>query len=207
MTYLNPSDYELFGLAADTSAGLVAATSALVDAHCRRVTIAPHQYRERLRLAAQSRTVRLTFLPLMPIAPATSALISAKGRYGPARRGEYTTDFAADIAQTFGLPGDWTELDVSSLDVDPDSGELTLPRHPLGLGFNEVEVVYTAGHETIPDAVKLACAQLIRNAQATPALNVRAGSIDRMHLDYFSDSLLDSTVRELLAPYVAQKVA
>jgi hypothetical protein len=36
---------------------------------------------------------------------------------------------------------------------------------------------------------------------------VRAGSIDRMHLDYFSDSLLDSTVRELLAPYVAQKVA
>ena len=50
------------------------------------------------------------------------------------------------------------------------------------------------------------CAQIVRNAQATPALNVKRGRLDRMYLDYFSDSLLDSTVQELLAPYVAQKV-
>jgi hypothetical protein len=45
----------------------------------------------------------------------------------------------------------------------------------------------------------------VRNAQSTPALNVRRGRLDRMYLDYFSDTLLDDTVRELLAPYVAQK--
>lgn len=207
MTYLSPSDYEPFGLPADTSAGLVAAISALIDAHCRRATLAPHEYRERLRLAPQSRTVRLTYLPLVAIAPATSPLISAKGRYGPPRKGESSGDLALDVAQAFGLPGEWTDLDPAALDFDPDTGELTLPLHPLGLGFNDVEVCYTAGHEQVPDPVKLACAQLIRNAQATPALNVRAGSIDRMHLDYFSGSLLDETVRELLAPYVAQKVA
>ena len=207
MTYLTPSDYEPFGLAADTSAGLAAAISALIDAHCRRATLAPHEYRERLRLRGS--TARLTYLPLVAIAPATSPIISAKARYGPARKGEYGPggDLVADVAQAFGLPGDWTDFDPATLDFDADTGELTIPRHPLGLGFNEVEVFYTAGHEQVPDQVKLACAQLVRNAQATPALNVRAGSIDRMHLDYFSGSLLDATVRELLAPYVAQKVA
>jgi hypothetical protein len=66
--------------------------------------------------------------------------------------------------------------------------------------------VYTAGFATFPDPVKIACAQIVRNAQATPALNVRRERLDRMYLDYFSDSLLDNTVQELLAPYVAQKV-
>jgi hypothetical protein len=83
---------------------------------------------------------------------------------------------------------------------------LTLPVNAVGLGFSELEVVYTAGLDPLPDAVKVACAQIVRNAQATPALNVRAGNLDRMHLDYFSDSLVDQTVRSLLAPYVAQKV-
>jgi hypothetical protein len=46
----------------------------------------------------------------------------------------------------------------------------------------------------------------VRNAQATPALNVRAGNLDRMHLEYFADTLIDQNVRALLAPYVAQKV-
>jgi len=30
--------------------------------------------------------------------------------------------------------------------------------------------------------------------------------LDRMYLEYFSDTLVDQTVRSLLAPYVAQKV-
>jgi len=54
--------------------------------------------------------------------------------------------------------------------------------------------------------VKVACAQIVKNAQATPALNVKKGMLDRMQLMYFSDSLLDETVHALLAPYVAQKV-
>jgi hypothetical protein len=47
----------------------------------------------------------------------------------------------------------------------------------------------------------------VKNAQATPALNVKRNVLpDRMQLLYFSDSLMDETVQSLLAPYVAQKV-
>ena len=83
---------------------------------------------------------------------------------------------------------------------------MTLPVNALGLGFNELEVTYTAGLEALTEPIKVACGQIARNAQATPALNVRAGKLDRMQLFYFSESLLDETVRSLLAPFVAQKV-
>ena len=81
-----------------------------------------------------------------------------------------------------------------------------MPSNPLGFGYNEVEITYTAGLPAIPDAVKFACAQIVRNAQATPALNVRSGSLERMQLEYFADTLLDPTVCASLAPYVAQKM-
>ncbi len=55
-------------------------------------------------------------------------------------------------------------------------------------------------------AVKHACAMVVRNVLATPALNVRGAQVDSMHMEYFSDALIDSNVRKLLAPYVAQKV-
>jgi hypothetical protein len=113
---------------------------------------------------------------------------------------------SASIAWAFGLPGLWNDLNVPDLDVSVDTGELSLPVNALGLAFSEIEVVYTAGLATLPNPVKVACAQIVRNAQSTPALNVRRGRLDRMYIDYFSDSLLDDTVRELLAPYVAQKV-
>jgi hypothetical protein len=150
--------------------------------------------------------VRLSFLPLATVAPASSPIVSARARYGVPRRGEGANELAADVAQAFGLPGAWTTLDPAGFDVRAETGELTLPPNALGLIFNELEVTYTAGLAKIPDAVKFACAQIVRNAQATPALNVRAESLDRMRLEYFADSLLDANVRALLAPYVAQRV-
>ena len=106
----------------------------------------------------------------------------------------------------FGLPGVWTAIDVSAIDYFADTGELTLPLNIVGLWFSEVDIVYTAGLGVIPDPVKFACAQIVRNAQATPALNVKAEHLDRMHLNYFADTLIDQTVSAMLAPYVAQKV-
>ena len=207
MNYLSPSEYESYGLEATTPPAWVAAASAVIDAHCRRASLAVTRYTERLRMVSGRNTVRLTYLPLAAVAPATSPMLSARGRYAVPRRGEWPyEEMSASVSWVFGLPGTWSELTVANLDVCVDTGELSLPVNALGLGFSEVEVVYTAGLATLPDTVKLACAQIVRNAQSTPALNVRRGSLDRMYLDYFSDSLLDQTVRELLAPYVAQKV-
>ena len=207
MNYLSPSEYETYGLEATTPAAWVLAASTVIDAHCRRVTLGVAQYEERLRITPGRNTVRVTYVPLAAVAPATTPIVSARGRYAIPRRGEWPfDDISSDIALMFGLPGTWNAVDPAGIDVYADSGELTLPVNAVGLGYSEIELAYTAGLAAIPDTVKVACAQVVRNAQSTPALNVKSGRIDRMHLDYFADTLVDQTVRSLLAPYVAQKV-
>ena len=207
MNYLSPAEYENYGLEANTAAAWLTAASTIIESHCRRATLGVAQYEERLRITPERNTVRVSYVPLAVVAPALSSIVSARGRYSVPRRGESAfSEFSSDISLAFGLPGSWVDLDPASIDVYAQTGELTLPVNALGLGFGELEVVYTAGVDPIPGAVKTACAQIVRNAQATPALNVRGGNLDRMHLEYFSDSLVDTTVRTLLAPYVAQKV-
>ena len=208
MNYLQPSEYELYGLETTTALAWVTAASAVMDAHCRRVTLGINQYTERSRTENGLRPVRLTYLPLAVVAPATSAIVSARARYATPRRGEMELDAIVwDAAVAFGIPGTWTDLNVADFDVFLETGEVTLPVNVLGWTFTEVEMVYTAGLDPLPDPVKVACAQLVKNAQATPALNVKRNVFpDRMQMMYFSDSLLDETVQSLLAPYVAQKV-
>jgi hypothetical protein len=207
MNYLSSSEYELHGLEATTPLAFVTAASTLIDAHCRRATLAVVRYKEWLRLDPDRNTVRLTYIPLAIVPPAITPIVSGRGRYATPRRGDWPLDdLRIDVALTFGLPSVWTDMDPIAIDFYPTTGELTLPVNILGLGFSEVEIVYTAGLDVIPDPVKFACAQIVRNAQATPALNVRSGGLDRMRMDYFSDSLIDQTVQSMLAPYVAQKV-
>jgi hypothetical protein len=207
MNYLAPAEYTAYGLDATTPDALVAAASSMIDAHCRRPSLAVTQYEERLRMPPDRNTVRLTYLPLAILAPATIPLVSAQGRYCIPRRGEWPfDDLRLDVALMFGLPGVWTAIDVNAIDYFANTGELTLPLNIVGLWFSEVDIVYTAGFSTIPDPAKFACAQIVRNAMATPALNVKAGQLDRMHMQYFADTLIDQGVISMLAPYVAQKV-
>jgi hypothetical protein len=208
MNYLDASEYESHGLEATTPESWITSASALIDAHCRRATLAVTQYIERVRVGLGQITVRLTYLPLAIVAPAASPIVSARGRYASPRRGEtvINDEWRNEVAQVFGLPGIWVDLSVDAIDFFADTGELTLPPGALGLGFSEVEITYQAGLATIPENVKCACVQVVQNALATPALNLRAGNLYRMHLEYFSDTLVDQTVRALLAPYVAQKV-
>jgi hypothetical protein len=206
MNYLSPSEYALYGVDATTPPALVGSASALIDAHCRRATLAIVQYEERIRMMPDRNVVRLTYLPLTALAPATSPLVSARGRFSIPRRGEWPfDDLRLDVALAFGLPGSWSNIDPASVDFDSTTGEVSLPLNIVGLWFSEVDLVYTAGFAVIPDAVKYACAQVVRNAQATPAVNVKVGRVDRMRMDYFAPDLLDATVRSLLAPFVAQK--
>jgi len=207
MNYLQPSEYEGYGLESTTAVAWVTAASAVVDAHCRRATLGVAQYTERIRTENGERPVRLTYLPLAAREPATSPIVSARARYSMPRRGELPgEDLSWDAAIAFGIPGTWADLNPADLDLFADTGEVTLPVNVLSWAFNELEIVYTAGLDPIPNQVKVACAQLARNAQATPGLNVKKGVLNNMQLWYFSDSLVDETVQELLAPYVAQKV-
>ena len=67
-------------------------------------------------------------------------------------------------------------------------------------------MTYTAGLATVPDALKFACAQIVKNAQATPGLNVKTSKVDTLQTEYFSDSLLDRQVKALLRPFVAERL-
>jgi len=204
--YLLPAEYLQFGLTAETADNWVTMASALMDAHCRRPSLMVTQYTERLRLTPGAQTVRLSYRPLAAAEGATSALVSVKVRYGRPRRGELSDPFREQIAWAFSVPGSWSDLDAASVDVNVGAGELTFPANFLGLDYNEVEVTYTSGLTTVPDAVKVACAQIVKNAQATPAMNVRSSRIDTMQMQYFSGSLLDAQVQMLLRPYVAERL-
>ncbi|MEO6120505.1 MAG: hypothetical protein ABIP12_07445 [Terriglobales bacterium] len=208
MNYLLPAEFESYGLDASTPEPWVAAASAMIDSHCRRSTLGVAQYVERQRLSHGRNTVQLTYLPLAAVLPATTPIASARARYAPtsSRYGEGLSDMALDVAQSFSLAGSWTMLDAATVDFEKDNGSLALPPNSLGFQYNEVEITYNAGLDPLPDEVKFACAQIVKNAQATPAFNVRAEQLDSMRLEYFADGLLDASVRTMLAPYVAQRL-
>lgn len=206
MAYLQPADYQNYGLPAGTTADWITAATALINSFCRRPDLNVIQYTERLRLTSGSQTVMLSYLPLAPLGTATTPIVSIEGRYAKPRRGELPLSPLMEIAWAFSLPGQWTSIDPSTVDYDTATGELMLPHSVLGLPYNEVAVTYTAGLATIGDDVKTACAQIVRNAQSTPALNASKTKIDTMQMQYFSSSLVDETVQAWLRPYVANRL-
>jgi hypothetical protein len=206
MAYLEPTEYPNYGLPAGTTADWITAATALINSHCRRPDLNIAQYTERLRVTTGSQTVRLSYLPLAPLGTSTTPIVSIEGRFTRPRRGELPSQPLFEIASAFSLPGQWSTIDPSTVDFDPNTGELTLPWNILGLSYNEVAVTYTAGLATIGDDVKTACAQIVRNAQATPALNASKTRMDTMQMQYFSSSLVDETVQAWLKPYVANRL-
>ena len=206
MAYLQPADYPNYGLPASTTADWITAATALINSYCRRPDLNVMEFTERLRLVRDAQTVRLSYLPLAPMGVATSAIVSLQGRYAKPRRGEAANEPLFEMAWAFSLPGQWIAIDPATVDYDPVTGEVTLPMSLFGMSFNEISVTYTAGLNTIGDDVKAACAQIVRNAQSTPALNASRTRIDTMQMQYFSSSLLDDTVKQWLRPYVASRV-
>jgi hypothetical protein len=206
-SYLQPTEYQTYGLASNVTGDWITVASSLIDSHCRRTSLNPTQYTERLRIVDGSQTARLSHLPLAPIAPATLPFVSMQARYAKARRGQIGyPQFQEDILWAFSLPGAWTTVDPTTVDFVPDTGELIFPLNILGLPYNEVQVTYTAGLATIPNAVKCACAQIVKNAQSTPGLNVKSSKVDTLQLEYFSGSLVDATVRAMLKPWVSVRM-
>jgi hypothetical protein len=208
MGYLLPAEYAAYGLQPDTADELVTMASALMEAWCCRPSLMAWQYTERVRLIAGSQTFRLSYGPLLP-----GALISGRVRYARPRRGEeigvhpwYDGYFIQQVATAFGLPGSWSMLDVTTVDLYPETREVTLPVNFLGVGYNEVELTYTAGLTTVWPRIQAACAQIVKNAQAIPALNVSKSRLDTMQMEYFSGQLIDDGVAAMLKPLRAERL-
>lgn len=206
MGYLQPAQYASYGLSSDVTDDWVTLASSLIDAYCRRTSLNPTQYMERLRVVEGSQTVRLSHLPLVPVAPATLPLVNVQARYAKPRRGQLIFPLQDEVLFAFSLPGAWSNVDPTTVDYVADTGELIFPLNILGLPYNEVMVTYTAGLSTIPEAVLVACAQIVKNAQATPGINVKSASIEDMAVQYFQNTLIDATVQTLLQPWVSNRM-
>jgi hypothetical protein len=202
MGYLQPAEYAAFGLTQETADAWVTTASAMIEAHCRRPSLLAQSYTERMRVPLEAQTVRLSYTPLMSIT-------GVRARYARHHAGEgfvCERGWLVNAATAFGLPGQWIDVDPATLDVSLSTGEFRFAWNVMGLRYAEAEVTYTAGLATVPDAVKVACAQIIKNAQATPGLNVKSARMDTLATQYFSDSLLDSQVQAMLRPYVAERL-
>src|SRR5579872_1843105 len=105
MNYLAASDYATYGLDPTTDASWVIAASAMIDSHCRRTSVGLTQYEERLKLPPELNTVRLSYLPLVTVAPLPTAIVTLQGRYGIPRRGERPSpEMNMEYALVFSLP-------------------------------------------------------------------------------------------------------
>ncbi len=202
MGYVLPAEYAEYGLSAETADAWITTASAMMEAYCRRPSLATASYTERMRVSREAQTVRLSYLPLVSVDAVKAQY--ARPQYGDEICGDRA--LFSSFAAAFVLPGQWVEVDPTTLDVSLPTGEFRFAWNMMGLRYAQAEVTYTAGLATIPNAVKVACAQIVKNAQATPGLNVKSSKIDTLQTQYFSDSLIDSQVRALLRPYVAERL-
>jgi hypothetical protein len=202
MGYLLPADYVAYGLSADTADAWVTTASTMIEAYCRRPTLMSASYTERMRIPLKAQTVRLSYTPLVSV-DAVRAQYARPG-YGEDFFGDYA--YQTGFAAAFALPGQWVDVDATTLFVSLPTGEFRFPWNIMGMRYSEAEVTYTAGFTTVPTAVQVACAQIVRNAQTTPGLNVKSSKMDTLQTQYFSDSLIDSQVQALLRPYVAERL-
>ncbi len=202
MGYLLPADYVAFGLTADTADAWVTTASAMIEAYCRRPSLMSASYTERMRIPLRAQSVRLSYGPLISV-DAVKAQYSRPG-YGDDFYGDFA--YQTGFAVAFALPGQWVDVDPTTLYVSLPTGEFRFPWNVMGMRYTEAEVTYTGGLTTVPNAVQVACAQIVRNAQATPGLNVKSSKMDTLQTQYFSDSLIDSQVQALLRPYVAERL-
>ena len=149
--------------------------------------------------------VQLSHAPLASADGVTSPLVLIRARTCLRWNGGEDRYAFLPEANLLLAPETWVTVDPATVDVAPD-GVLYVAPHLFGAAYSEVEVTYTAGFAVLPIPVKIACAQIVRNAQAMPALNVRRQAMDSMQMEYFSNTLLDADVQRLLQPYQSQRM-
>jgi hypothetical protein len=208
--YLLDTEYADWGLPAATApvTSLVRRASALIDAYCHRKDgLGVVSYRERLQLPEGRNQSRLTFTPFVAWDTTQPGLPTGiRGRYGTGRRGDgaydaYEIQTLATIASVFGGPPDWTAIDTALTDIFPNTGEVWVPAGIYQTHYTELDVAYTAGYVTIPDAVKAACSILalsIGNTLGPGIKMIKAGdrTIQGMGNTYMTDD-----VAAMLEPY------
>lgn len=150
----------------------------------------------------------ITTLAYTPVA----RLLSGQGRYGYGRRGEssrYQVDDFNLLASltTFGGPPAWEFFPLNSTGVDPQSGQVWVPAGVMLAYYSEVNLWYVAGfaQANLPDAIKLACAQVITALQNQPAgPGIKSYKAGDTAIQMFANSVISNDMKAMLDPFRAK---
>ena len=146
-----------------------------------------------------------------------SPIVSISGRYGYARRGQQQVypdlNYASNVLQIasfFGGPPNFTNIDVTQIDVDPRTGECWVPAGLYLSQYTEVLITYNSGFPpwALPRAVKHATASLIRNllSRGGGATGLKGFQAGRIHAE-FTDDLIDVNIQNMLQAYRTVRTA
>lgn len=177
----------------------------VVNAHSPSVSLDLGMTLKQHKFMPQGRPI--TTLAYTPVA----RLLSGQGRYAYGRRGEssrYQVDDFNLLASlsAFGGPPTWEFFPLNAAGVDPDTGQFWVPAGVMLAYYSEINLWYVAGfaQANIPDAVKLACAQLVAALQDNPSdsnwKSYRAGDTQ---IQRFAASVMSDDTKRNLAPFRA----
>ncbi|WP_391573864.1 hypothetical protein [Cohnella sp.] len=154
--------------------------SAIIDAHCRR-EIGAKSYTERIPLTELQRG-HLSYSPVIDVT-------EVKGRPRNGIMGGF-----------FGPPG-FEDVDISNLDVDPETGSVWCGGSPFGIPYAELAVTYTSGWDSIPKQVKVACGLIVGKITGNPDSNVKSKKDFDFSIEYFGSGMITPEIADLLSAY------
>lgn len=181
--------------------------SALMDAYMNRSLFRTTYVQERHRLAYGRNIARLFYLPVQN-------LISVEGRPTLGRRSDQRivsgrAPFYGVVPQLGGVP-QWVSVDVSMIDLDPNTGEIWMPTNIAYGIYGEIRATYEAGYDPadIPVQVKTACANICRSSRVRGIPDIASMSVEAISVSYINPasgpSFLSEDTRRLLDAYVAR---
>ncbi|MFB5761109.1 hypothetical protein [Paenibacillus medicaginis] len=160
---------------------LIIRASAIIDGRCRR-EIGVTNYTERIPLTDQQRG-HLSYYPVIEVK-------EVKGRPKQGLMGNF-----------FGPPGFESISDISTIDIDKDIGTVWCGYSSFGSEYEELEVTYTSGWDTIPDKVKVACGLIIGQLVGNPNTNVKSKKDFDYSIEYFGNSMITPEIADLLSEF------
>jgi len=143
-------------------------------------------------------------------------LVSAMGRVSYTRRGAsahntIVNDYGLQSAvSAFGGAPIWQLLSIMDSSIDVTSNKIWCPVGLMMVPYNEVRFSYIAGYSvaSLPTHVKQAAAQVIKAMAESPAgASIKSFKAGDTQLERFMSSIVDSHIRDLLAPYVVKTYA
>lgn len=179
--YLEITDTDYVPDGVTLTQSLIIRASAIIDAYCKR-EISIKEYTERIPLTDRG-VGHVSFSPVIE-------LRSVKGRP--------TQGLLGNI---FGRP-DFEPVDMSQLDIEKDTGFLSIGYSMFGIPYGELEVTYTSGWDPIPDKVKVACGLVVAKLVNNSNPNVKAKKDFDFSIEYFGNQIVSDEIAELLSEYV-----